>query len=144
MLSAAEASLPLRMDKTHYRYSLRKNHCVQADSSIKCSFNKAATFLKIQAHQHILVAETVKLYFLYADKTELYVALLNELIVPFFINLFRHFECRYDEGNQRPIAGIRFKGHFCNFGIMKSWPVAEVFNDDCGVDYFSNSRVLII
>ena len=143
-MGVVEAPLPLRWGKAHYGYSFRKNHCVQTNRSIECGFNETTTFLEIQAHKHILVAETVKLYFFYTDEMEFYVALLIELVVPFVINPFCHFKGRDDKGNERPITRIGFKSHFCDFCIMKPWPVSEMLNDDFGIGYSSNSRVLVI
>ena len=144
MRDAVKASLPLRWDKAHYGHPFRKNHRVQPNRSVKYSFNKTATFFKIQAHKHILVAKTFKIYFFNTGKIEFYIALLGELEIPSFINLLCHFEGRNNKGYQRPITRMRLKGHFCDFRIMKLWPVSKMLNDDFGVGYLGNSGIMIL
>jgi len=44
------------------------------------------------------MTEIIKLYFFYTGEMEFYIALLSELIIPSFINLFCHLEGRNDKG----------------------------------------------
>jgi len=90
------------------------------------------------------MTEIIKLYFFYTGEMEFYIALLSELIIPSFINLFCHLEGRNDKGYQRPITRMRLKSHFCDFRIMKPWPVSEMLKNNFSVGYFSDNRILAL